>query len=73
MQALIASHSSLNCSRLPSSVSVLFFISSQSFVVQKNRGLLDPVERNSNPIRLEECLPPGRLLLPLVLAGVAAV
>lgn len=48
-------------------ICISFFISSRSFVVLKNRGLLDPVERNSNPIRLEQCLPPSRLLLPLVL------
>lgn len=56
-QALIASHSSLNCSRLPSSVSVSF-ISSRCSIVQKNGGPLEPVERNSNPIRLEQCSPP---------------
>lgn len=60
VKALIASHSSLNCSRLPSSVSVSF-ISSRRAVVQKNRGPLEPVERNSNPIRLEHCSPPRRL------------
>lgn len=68
MQALIASHSSLNCSRLPSSISASF-ISSRSSVVQKNRGPLEPVERDSNPIRSEHRGPPGRLLLAGVAAG----